>query len=183
MKKIKIKYSEFIKEGMRPKSNLEVGDFLINYYHGTDNETAGTIYRIHHVGHSDYSAFEISHHDSKTMSRAISDDEIIGTESYRGGDGTSSWGFIKTDISFVKSLIEDVVLSEIINEMAKKDQDFKYYESLSMADLSNKYVVRHGGALTKLVRIYSGHTEIKLEYDPLMDFPGDFGGRKPVNFD
>lgn len=195
MKIITTKYTEFVNEGhngMHPKSNLDVGTFLVNYYHGKDKPKAGTIYRIHKVGHSDYSAFEISHHDSNQMSRSIDDSEIIGTDAFKesGKNEYKNWCFEVIDESFVKNLIIDEKLDDVIDYLANRpvsisgvedDAQYDYYKNLPLKDLSNKYVVSKGGALETLVRIYDRDGD-NILYDPLMDFPGAFGGFKPVKF-
>jgi len=195
MKNIKSQ-QEFITEGihgMHPKSNLAVGTFLVNYYRGKSQPKSGTIYRIHSVGHSDYSAFEISHHDAKQMSRSISDNEIIGTEAFIG-NADSDWCFEVVSEEFIKKLVVQKTKKEVVDFLVNlhgsitgigddKDKKRNHYENQPPKELSFRYVLKNGGALETLVSIYDGFSEIVNIYSPFMDFPGDFGGNKPVKFD
>lgn len=193
MKNIKT-HKEFINEvynGMHPKSNLGVGKFLVNYYRGKNEPKSGTIYRIHTEGHSDYLAFEICHHDKNQMSRSISDYEIIGTEDFTG-DENNDWCFEVVDEKFVSDLVQQIYLDDAIKFLAErpgsisgvdKDKHYEYYKNLPIKDIAHRYVLANGGPLEIQVSIYDGDTVIENVYDPFMDFPGDFGGNKPVKFD
>ena len=188
MKNIKTK-QEFLFEsfnGMCPKSNLGIGKFLINYYRGKSEPYSGTIYRIHYEGHSSYIAFEIHKHTSKEMSRGIDDSEIIGTEDFKG-DADTDWCFEVVDENIIKKLIVRKTTSEIIKFLAELpgsiqgvSDKLEYYNSASPKKLSQDYINQSGGSLRVLVEIYDENNN--KVYDPLMDFPGDFGGRKPVKF-
>lgn len=172
-------YTRINENKTRPKSNLEVGDFLLAYYRGIDKGIMGC-YRVVTVNRSGYTVMDIQKYAAYDhIPLSVIDENIIGTELFNKDESGSCFDIVSKDV--IKSMVIDVDKIKAIDYImetphvvsgVKRGEEREYWENSEPNTIANKYAREiNGGKMTedtfKIVRLTENGSVI---YNPFGDF-------------